>query len=198
MLKLLDNVLEPALFDRLKGELTSSMFPWYYVKDTALQTNAAVVNNFSFHNTVYDVDQPQYDYMGPTYDICVAALKSSLKALGHELKHLHRVRVNLYTRNHEIMVHHPHIDDDNRESKIGILYITTNCDSPTLLFNEVFDIQNDVNDINSIEGKTFSIRDVIHSFENRFAMFDGNRYHSSTRPTKEDVRININFNFTVK
>lgn len=198
MLELLDDALEANQFGELKAKLTSGVFPWYYIKDTALNTNGQVENNFSFNNTVYDVDQLQYDYMGPTYDICVAALKSSLKALGYELKELHRIRVNLYTRNHETMVHHPHIDDDNRESKIGILYITTNYDSPTLLFNEVFDIQNDINDINSIEGRTFNIREVVHSIENRFALFDSNRYHSSTRPTREDIRVNINYNFTTK
>jgi hypothetical protein len=55
-----------------------------------------------------------------------------------------------------------------------------------------------VNDINGIEGRTFTIRDVVHSMENRFVMFEGNRYHSSTRPTREDIRININYNFTIK
>jgi len=197
MFELLDNALESAQFSQLKDELTSSMFPWYYVKDTALQTGAALENNFSFHNTVYDVDQPQYDYMGPTYNICVAALKSSLKALGYQLKELHRIRINLYTRNHETIVHHPHIDDDNRDSKIGLLYITTNFDSPTLIFNELFDLQRDINDVSNIEGRTFTIRDVVHSNENRFILFDGNRYHSSTRPVQEDLRININYNFTI-
>jgi len=197
MLKLLDNVLEANQFNELKGRLTSSAFPWYYVRDTALHTNGQVENNFSFNNTVFDIDNP-YSAVEYHYDMCREALVSALASLGHELRELHRIRVNLYTRNHESMVHHPHIDDDNRESKIGILYITTNNDSPTLLFNEVFNLQNDVNDINSIEGRTFTIRDVVHSNENRFALFDGNRYHSSTRPTREDVRININYNFTLK
>lgn len=197
-MRILDNVLEPAQFSRLKDELTSSMFSWHYLPNTALQSDHDIGNNFSFINTVYDVDQLQYDYTGITYDLCVDALKRSLHGMGSELKDLHRVRVNLYTRNHEHMVHHPHIDDDKRDSFIGILYITDNVDSPTLVFNEVFDPLKDVNDITSVEGRTFTIKDVVHSFENRFALFEGNRYHSSTRPTKEDVRININYNFTLK
>lgn len=197
MLKLLDNVLEANQFGELKARLTSGTFPWYYVKDTALSTNEQLENNFSFINTVFDIDNP-YSADQYHYDMCREALVSSLASIGHELKELHRIRVNLYTRNHETMVHHPHIDDDNRDSKIGILYITTNHDSPTLLFNEVFDPQIDVNDINSIEGRTFTIKDVLHSIENRFVLFGSNRYHSSTRPTREDVRININYNFTTK
>jgi hypothetical protein len=197
MIELKDNVLDDTQFTELQIGLTSGIFPWAYTKDTALSCSEMIENNFSFNNTLYDIERSHNAY-GLFYNLCLQALNSSLSSIGYELLELHRIRVNLYTRNHETMIHHPHIDDDNRDSKVGILYITTNYDSPTLLYNEVFDPQVDINDINSIEGRTFTIRDVVHSVENRFVLFNGNRYHSSTRPTKEDIRVNINYNFTTK
>ena len=197
MIELEDNVLEANQFGELKTRLTSGTFPWYFVKDTALSTDGQLENNFSFNNTVFDIDSP-YSACEYHHNMCRKALIDVLSSLGYELKELHRIRINLYTRNHETMIHHPHIDDDHRDSKVGILYITTNQDSPTLLYNEVFDPQVDINDINSIDGRTFTIKDVVHSIENRFVLFSSNRYHSSTRPTKEDIRININYNFTTK
>ena len=54
MLELLDDALEANQFGELKARLTSGVFPWYYIRDTALDTNGQVENNFSFNNTVYD------------------------------------------------------------------------------------------------------------------------------------------------
>ena len=190
-----DSVLGVNHFAIVKNELISGAMPWFYVDHTAIKAEGTL-NNFSFNNTMFDVDIPGCNNMTPLVTLCYTALCASLDTMGYQLKELLRIRANLYTRNHEAMIHHPHVDD-TRPYNVGILYVTTNNNSPTLLYKERYDHKTDTNTIETINNRKFTIEHVVDSIENRFVMFNGDVFHSSTRPTCEDVRININYNFTL-
>ena len=55
-----------------------------------------------------------------------------------------------------------------------------------------------INSFNFLRGNILSSDHFVDSVANRFLMFRGDVFHSSTVPTHEAVRINTNYNFTTK
>ena len=185
-------------FSFLQSELTGNHLPWYFVRNTAIPLDYNSEDNFSFSHTVYDIDFFDRLPSTPLFALCHNALLACLDNYGAEIDSLYRIRLNLYTKHHEEMIHEPHVDDHIRSMKIGILYITTNLNSPTIFYNELYQPGIDTNTIDDLSNKQFTVKNKIQSVENNFVLFDSNIYHSSTRPTQEAVRININYNFTIK
>lgn len=197
-MKVIDNALGANQFNFVQSELTSGNVPWHFLRDTAVVLDYKSEDNFSFCNGIYDVDYSNSIPHTPLFTLCYNALLGCLDSCGVEIDELYRIRLNLYTRHHEKMAHGPHVDDNMRIMKVGILYLTTNIDSPTLFYDKLHIPGVDTNSYEGINSKQLTINKEVQSTENTFVLFDSNIYHSSTRPTEEAVRININYNFTLK
>ena len=198
MIHKVNNALGINQFNFLQSELTSDALPWHFLRNTAVILDHDSEDNFSFCNTVYDIDLFNNIPGTPLFTLCYNALLGCLDSCGVEINELYRIRLNMYTKHHEKMAHGPHVDDHIRSMKVGILYITTNVDSPTLFYNKLHEPGVDTNTYEDICKKQLLVDREVQSVENNFVLFNSNMYHSSTRPTQEAVRININYNFTIK
>lgn len=197
-MKVIDNVLGVNTFNFLRNNITSPDLGWHFVKNTAIPLEENVESDFSFTKTVYDCDFFDRTPTDSLFVVCYNALLSCLDTAGLELDELFRIRLNLYTKQGEFYTHVPHVDDHQRQMQIGILYLTTNQSSPTILYKNKFRYGVDTNSFEELKEKTFVPEHTVDSVANRFVMFDGDTYHSSTIPTQEAVRININYNFLLK
>lgn len=197
-MKVIDNALGNNTFNFLRGNITSQEMGWHFVKNTAVILDVHSECDFSFAKTVYDCDFFNHVPTDSLFTVCYNALLSCLDKAGVELDELYRIRLNMYTRQGQQYTHFPHVDDHQRKMSIGILYLTTNQNSPTILYKNQFNYGVDTNTYDELKHKTFEPEYKIHSVSNRFLMFDGATYHSSTIPTEEAVRININYNFLLK
>lgn len=189
----IDNVLDDVAFGELLGLFDPNSFSWFYRPSTGLYKDVAIHKDFSFINPVYEA--PYQPASIRLMDTCSQVLKASLALCGIELDTLLKIRVNLYTNVGEQVTHDPHVDDHERPIKVGIFYLTTNVNSPTILFNErlVYGV-----DSNGISFDQLSVDQKVDSVENRFVLFDNSVYHCSTTPVNENIRMNINYNFTIK
>ena len=198
-MKLIDDALGSNTFNFLRDNITSPELGWHFIKNTALELDHNSEKDFSFAKTVYDCDLFGSIPTDPLFIVCYNALLTCLDRAGLELHELYRIRLNMYTRQGESYTHLPHVDDDQRQSmQIGILYMTTNINSPTVLYANQFEYGVDTNTAVEIKQKDFITKYLVHSVANRFLLFDGATYHSSTIPTQEAVRININYNFLLR
>jgi hypothetical protein len=197
-MKVIDNALGNNSFNFLRGNITSPDLGWHFVENTAIKLDHESISDFSFTNTVYDHDYFDHVPTNALFVVCYAALLSCLDKAGLELDGLCRIRLNLYTRQNEEYTHKPHVDDHEKHTTVGILYLTTNYNSPTILYKDRFRYGIDTNAFEDLKNKTFEPEHNVDSVANRFLIFDGDTYHSSTVPTQEAVRININYNFTLK
>ena len=197
-MKIVDNALGINSFNFLRGNITSPDLGWNFVKNTAIELKENSESDFSFTRTVYDCDFFDRVPTDALFVVCYNALLSCIDKAELELDELFRIRLNLYTKQGQFYTHAPHVDDHQRQTQVGILYLTTNQTSPTVLYKNKFSFGVDTNTFHDLEEKTFVPEYRVDSVANRFLLFNGDTYHSSTLPTEEAVRININYNFLLK
>ena len=197
-MNIVDNALGSNAFNFLRDNITSQEMPWHFVRHTAIELEESSESDFSFARTVYDCDFFDRVPTDSLFTVCYNALLSCLDKAGVELDELYRIRLNMYTRQGQQYTHPPHVDDHQRHMDIGILYLTTNSVSPTILYKNRFNYDVDTNTYDDFKGRAFEPECCVNSIANRFLMFKSDVYHSSTIPTQEAVRININYNFLLK
>lgn len=181
------NFLPTHEFETTFGKLRdSSIFPWYYSKNTAYDDlrpgeNEYNLWDFSFSNTLY-IDGAPTSFVG---EECTKLLKKICDDSNLKLKEIIRIRAGLITRTPEHLVHSAHVDY-TFPHYTALFYIST-CNGPTVMYNQKYP-----NNIVLTEMKK------IMPEANKIVVFDGLQYHSSTTPTDVKQRIVINFNFTVE
>lgn len=179
-MKLLNEALGKNQFQFLSNSILSSNMPWHFTKNTALKDATDSCLDYSFGHVVFDCDISNNQPDTQIFTLCYSALLSCLDKLEVQLEELYRIRIGLITNKVVRYDHRMHVDDSLRDNYIvGILYLTTNYQSPTI-----------IND----QSRLVNIDHV----ENSFVMFDGKLPHCSTSPTLEATRVNINYNFLVK
>ena len=195
MIKTFSNIVPMALFNKVKEDVESEHFPWYYVPTTAytgdLSESVSTLHNGSFQHTVFngvnnsDISDRLEDYL-----IC------ALDACGLKLKKLYRIRVGMITVSNKNHVNPPHVDFPFPH-KVGILYLT-NSDGNTFIYNEKYDPSSNMDILKYYQKKlnsTVTVMGSVKPKENKFVMFDGHHYHSSSTPVKTKRRITINYVF---
>ncbi len=179
-MKLLDNALGRNQFQYLSNGILSQGMSWHYSRNTALEGSTESYLDYSFTNVVFDCNNTYQQTESPLFTGCYLALLVCLDRLGFELDELYRIRIGLITNKNTPYTHSMHLDDAERVGyDVGILYITTNHECPTI--------------VSSSSG----LINIEHR-ENRFVHFGGDLPHCSSSPTLEPARININYNYKLK
>jgi hypothetical protein len=91
-----------------------------------------------------------------------------------------RIRPALIFRDIDYRIHAAHIDR-NDAHVVGLLYIDDS-DGDTFIYED--------------EGNV--IKQKIEPKQNRLVLFDGKYYHSSSTPVNNQIRMTVNFNFSIK
>lgn len=193
-MKIIDNALGEQVFKYFQNRVFNNPVQWYYtrtsISDDQCDTNTIYDNSF-YHIAINDgqINSDLGHY-------CNMILLSILDKLDIEVIHIDRARFGLLEP--KIVgkyVNKPHVDQPQNHM-VGLLYLNDS-DGETIVYNEKYDLTSNLGMADFVLDKELTIMEKIECKSNRFVMFDGLHYHSSTCPTNVDRRIALNFNFSV-
>lgn len=170
-------------------------YNWFLDSKTGNYTNKII-----YKNTFRQMALSQNKILTEIGKLCEQALYQVAEKLNLKIKYIHRIRLGLILPNEDYkIINIPHIDSE-KPHYAGLLYLTNN-DGETVLYNEMYNLDRRINSFERhkqiICNGGFTVAEKIESRENRFIIFQGNRYHSSTSPTNIKERITVNYNFDI-
>jgi hypothetical protein len=201
MIKVYDDLLPPALVDRIEKTLTSDEFYWYALDNISLGGQQPK-REFEFpkgwdYVETSGMTKPFWrdDLWFDPYDMYMMSrmvVDYFSDASGIPLNRLIRVKGNLLTPNpnpssNEKSIHYPHIDFYNDHHVL--VYYVNDSDGDTILFNEKWKPEDNGNLV------PLTVKQTITPKRGRIAYFNGLHYHTSQSPNKSSERIIININF---
>ena len=187
-MKVVDNVTTPANAAYLENLMLDH--PWYYLKSTAY--------NFEQEKKPYDPSWVSIIYnegevQSPLMNLAHSILIKVLYEQNLSLSKLIRIRAGLTTRTPHAITHAPHVDWDNKHMT-GLYYVNSS-DGDTIFYKETRDESLNVSSYDWSKKCNFNIDKTVTPRADRFVIFDGATYHSSTTPVDSDHRIVINYNW---
>lgn len=175
----IEDFLPVSLQNYLEDHLTSSNFPWFFLKDVTSENQEY---HAGFHHT------PFLDGIPKTleYD-SVLFLQHYIKdIIKSESLILHRIRYGMNIKSSDSKKYNtPHIDfaDDFTKKHYTVLYYVNNSDGDTFVFNE------------TKRSKEYTILKQISPKKGKLFIFDGEHFHASSRPKDNEFRIVMTLNF---
>lgn len=210
---LIDNAIDSISFKKIQETAFDRNFEWEYEPvwkkhihydpkynwflDT---TTGNYTNKNIYKNTFRQLALFNNKTLTEIGKLCEQALYQVTEKLNLKIKYIYRIRLGLVLPNEDYkIINIPHVDNEIPHYT-GLLYLTNN-DGETILYNEMYNLDNKINSIERykqiVYNGGFTIAEKIESKENRFIIFQGNRYHSSTSPTNIKERISVNYNFDI-
>lgn len=202
-LTIIDDAFTPTIYTDIKNIVYSDWFSW---KCSPTTSSVVAGDGYSFSELLYlnseltesvVIGIPRKHEVSHRVEI---AFITVLDQLNVKFKDLLRIRVGLLTNSPVVFDNGPHIDM-RQKHMTALMYFTT-CNAPTTIFNEKYDINYSKTHstdtyYREILNKNLSVKHKVNAVENRMILFNGHNYHCSSRPSDVDIRIAINFNFTV-
>tara|TARA_R100000808_G_C2080651_1_gene104632 strand:+ start:46 stop:657 length:612 start_codon:yes stop_codon:yes gene_type:complete len=195
--KVLDNIIPPPFADSIEHKLLSTKFPWYYVPHHVVKENDVRYNYFSSDNLV---ESPGliHDFVedgsinSEHHELFYNLLWFVEREMNFQLSKLYRIRGRMSLRHpgNEHTYTGPHIDYGMPENYYSMIYYVNNSDGDTVIFDKRYECD--------IDGK--SPPKILHRIKPKkgtFLLFDGKMYHSGNFPIKADVRVVINYDFSI-
>lgn len=203
MHKIFDDLLPPALVNRIEDQLMSREFSWFALDNLSLgdqdekykftyQDNYRYIETYGMSSLIYK-DDLWYDPYG-LYMMVRQLIDYVLDETGLEMTRLLRVKANFLTNNvdhsfDEMCINFPHLDNYN-EHKV-LVYYANDADGDTILFNERFEESHR----NRTEPINLTTEARVTPKKGRILMFDGLQYHTSQNPINTTHRCILNINF---
>lgn len=164
-MKVVDDFLSPFLLNKIKKEVYSRSFNWFYSPWTIYETKESEDNlgNYQFTHSFYD--ESNGGIVCDRYHLFTPFIEK----LG--CKKIIRLKANLnpVTQEHYVHEFHADVGEYYSGSKSAILYLNTN------------------------NGYTiFDTGERVYSVENRVLMFDSEKIHAGVTCTDQKVRVIIN------
>ena len=181
------DVIEKEHADIIEKLTKDPNFPWYFCPGTVLpediEDNPRIVksgsNPFQFTHTI-DVNKSYY------INAFVPVLDAIATQFGNNIQ-IARVKCNLLTRSTDDSHSLPHTDIDETDGWYSAIYYINDSDGDTHLFNE----------FGPKDSEEVTIRSRVSPEKNKLVVFDANRFHASSSPINNDVRIIMNVVFKV-
>ena len=183
------NFLPQEEFSRWHKCIDSTRWPWFWSPYTAFDWKKSSTHDgwdFSFGHNVYSQGKPLNKEGEESYKLLQTICDDATLELGT----VFRIRFGLITRLPFHIVHGPHLDFPFPH--INCLFYLASCNGPTIFYKEKSTSWDMIPPLNLTEDFR------IESEENKYLIFPGNIYHSSSSQTDIKQRIVINFNFEVK
>lgn len=201
MIKIIDNFLPEPIFERVYDTVTSFDFPWFYLKDTTYR------NKYSDNEALWDdgfscliylqkIDE-EFEFKCPAYENFVPMLAHCEFALNLKMDSLARLKANLTTTSITDEPFEPHVDQPDVSMTTAILYLNDSS-GPTYIYDYKCPVGSSTNtalDLYKKNKDEFKVLVAVPPKKNRMIVFDGDYYHSGSRPTTNKTRMNINFNW---
>ena len=201
MIKVYDDLLPPALVDRIERTLTGDQFYWYALDNISLggqepKREFEMPEGHKYIETS-GMTKPLWRD-GLWYDPYDMYMMSRMiidyfcEAEDMDINQLIRIKANLLTPNpnpeyDETSFHYPHIDFYNDHHVL--VYYVNDSDGDTIIFDQKWEPSNDGSIV------PLTIKQRIAPKRGRIAYFNGRYYHTSTNPMHHSERIILNLNF---
>lgn len=168
--KIIENILDPQDANYITNIILSTDFPWYFNKNSANENNPEN-GTYSFSHMLYTDEGGRTIFFDKFENILIKLLqKFNIKGK------LLRARFGLHTSNKIKKIDDKHIDSLSEHDVI--LYYLNDSDGDTYFYN-----------------KKKIIKQITPQF-NKAIFFNGNIYHSSSKPVKSNRRVVLNLNVT--
>jgi hypothetical protein len=201
----MNNVLvkDNALPEQLANSFNQNIYRLNYIISQDILPNQmdkpSIVKDDNTFNTIQMVHRvfnhnDQRPQVNPAYEPIKYALNMMVEGFGYKVDKILRLKFNLiqpHPKNKEGNYNTAHIDDEEMARHFVLLYYPMESDGDTVLFNELFDPDKPE------KPKKLTIHKRIEPKANRCVMFKGNRFHASSSPIKNDMRIALNCNFSL-
>ena len=169
-MKIINNVINNSSFNLLQKKILSDNFPWYFLNSSAYGNFENDIT-YSFYHTIllnYEIKSDYFDFVNSI----ALQLKDKFKLKDYNI---FRLRLGLTVSYGKKIINKPHIDVNNRKHKVILFYINDS-DGDTYFY------------------KNNKILTSITPEKNKAILFDGEMYHSSSKPEKNSRRIVLNIN----
>ena len=192
-IKIIDKIIPTGYSDAIEEDLLRREFPWYYINDV---TMPGYGSNSGLAHVAYDHGVPPSEW----YPFIKPLVYSIAEANGQPIKELYRIRVGFLNKFNEIGYEYntPHVDF--LWPHYTACYYVNDSDGDTVVFDQQLeDIgTTTVNDLalkQYTEQTTFTEAARATPKKGRVCIFNGQRFHASTKPKDHSRRIVITVNF---
>lgn len=196
-IKYIDNLLPAGYANHIEEDLTRFKFPWYFVNDvTYVSKQEAYGDNCGLVHVAYDYSEGPPSEWYPFIKPLVYSIEEATET---KIDQLLRIRVGfLYkTFQDDHSYNTPHVDF--LFPHLTACYYATDSDGDTILFDKMLsNVGTDINDRTLMEytkSADFNIVSRATPKKNSLCVFDGLRFHSSSKPKAHDRRLVITVNY---
>ena len=183
----IDDFVSLKYQEKIKHELLglNNNFPWYYVEDVTSagdddsQHRAGFGHQYVFmdDNDISHIESVYHHLFTPLLGKACQYLKMPETKVLQGRSFLQFPLKNIDTS----VVDTPHIDIDEGDEHIVVLYYVVDSDGDTIIYNE------------RIKSDTYTEKQRVSPKQGRVVIFDGKQYHTAEQPTK-GTRCIVNYN----
>ena len=190
-IKIFDKIIPTGYANQIEADLTRTGFPWFYIDDI---TNENYGNNSGLVHAAYDYGKQPSDWFPFIKPLTYAIEEANEKPIIELL----RIRVGFLTRTEIAQYNTPHVDFTM--GHYTACYYVNDSDGDTVVFDQQLAGVNSTNITEQVlkeyvEQTTFTVAQQCTPKKGRVCIFDGTRFHASTKPKQHDRRLVITVNY---
>lgn len=196
-IKRIDNLLPQGYANQIEEDLTRYGFPWYYVNDvTYVGKQDGYGDNCGFVHVAYDYGVSQPSDWFPFIKPIVYSIEEATET---KIDQLLRIRVGFLLNSQQISndFNTPHVDF--LFPHLTACYYVNDSDGDTVLFNNTLEnVGENIDDtsvMNYVSSTDFNIVSRSTPKKNSLCLFNGLRFHASSKPVAHDKRFVITVNY---
>lgn len=186
----LDNIIPEQYQDLIEQQMTAENVNWHYMKDITYDVDKIKEIKIAeakpaFAHKFYDREK---GVISPAYGLVLPIVYFACDQIKFRITEIIAVRsfLTIPLPLHQNRVDNPHVDRE--VSHINVLYYVCDSDGDTIFYDKTFrDISPSLLKIEDLQ-----VFKTVTPKKGRAVIFDGSRYHASTRPTYGS-RIVVNF-----
>jgi hypothetical protein len=195
-IQIIDKIIPQGYADQIEEDVTALKFPWYYIKDV---TNKNYGSNSGLTHLAYNYGNEPSEWL----PFIMPIVYSIAEATTHTIDQLLRIRVGCLQQTHEIGYEYntPHLDFTMPH--YTACYYVNDSDGDTVVFDQTAKDMNVANITEDalyeyVANTNFTVAHRSSPKKGRLCVFNGLRFHSSTKPKEHDRRIVITVNYIAR
>ena len=185
-IKIIEDFLPKSYADTL--ETICKSMPWYLYENISgfVKSNSSEVNTNNFQFGFSHVAFMDGVKKSEEFENILPLIYFMEEKTGIKVNDLYRIRLALNTSIGVETQHNAHVDMEIPHKVL--LYYVNDSDGDTVMYEEMHELGLDL-------PESFSVYERVKPEKNKAVIFDGWRYHSSSKPVSTSTRFIINIDF---